>query len=270
MSLLRRLHLPHLLRSFRHVLALTLLATSPLLVLAQTGMLDLPLGRGDAVLPIYVAGHAKAQATVVLLPGGDGGIGRVADGEPGSGNFLVRSREMFREAGFNVVIAFRASDLNRLEYPYRAGSAHMGELDKVVDFAAREFGKPSWLVGTSLGTVSGTAAAITLGRRIAGLVLTASITHRVHGGLQNQDIGRIRVPVLVVHHIRDACWACAPDEARRMATGFRSAAVSKFVMVEGGSNPQGDPCQARHWHGFVGYEQQTVKLITDWILNPQG
>ena len=146
----------------------------------------------------------------------------------------------------------------------------MGELEKVVDFAAREFGKPVWLVGTSLGTVSGTAAAIALGPKVAGLVLTASITHRVHGGVQNQGIGRIQVPVLVVHHLRDACWACVPDEARRMATGFRSATVSKFVMVEGGSNPQGDPCQAWHWHGFIGYEKETVKLITDWMLKPQA
>jgi hypothetical protein len=262
------------LRRLCHPLALLLLATSPLLALAQSGMRDLPLGgndgRGDSVLPLYVAGHPQAQATVILLPGGDAGIGRITDGEPGSGNFLVRSREMFREAGFNVVIAFRASDLKELNYRYRAGPAHMGELEKVVDFAAREFGKPVWLVGTSLGTISSAAAAIALGPKLAGLVLTASITHRVHGGVQNQELGRIQVPVLVVHHLRDACWACVPDEARRMAIGFRSASVSKFVMVEGGSNPQGDPCQARHWHGFIGYEKETVKLITDWMLKPQA
>ena len=264
----------HLLRGLRRSLVLLLLATSPLLALAQSGMRDLPLGgnegRGDAVLPLYVAGHPQAQATVILLPGGDAPVGRVKDGEPASGNFLVRSREMFREAGFNVVIVFRASDMAKLETRYRAGPAHRGELEKVVDFAAREFGKPVWLVGTSRGTVSGTAAAITLGPKVAGLVLTASITNRVFGAVPAQDTGSIQVPVLVVHHQRDACHICVPDEARRMVSGFRSAPVRKFIMIEGGSGPEGDPCQGRHWHGFIGYEKETVKLITDWMLKPQA
>ncbi len=252
----------------RRILALILLAASPLLVFAQSGMRDLSLGRGDAVQPLYVAGHPQAQATIVLLPGGDSGVGRVKDGEPGSGNFLVRSREIFREAGFNVVVAFRPSDLKELDYRYRTGREHMGELEKVVDFAAREFGKPVWLVGTSRGTVSGTAAAIALGPKVAGLVLTSSVTSRAPGAVPSQDIGSIKVPVLVVHHQRDACRICVPEEARRMASGFRSAPVRKFVMIEGGSDPEGDPCEARHWHGFINYEKETVKLITDWIIKP--
>lgn len=254
----------------RRLLTLILLATGPLLAHAQSGMRDLPLGRGDAVLPLYVASTPQAQATVILLPGGDAAIGRVKDGEPGSGNFLVRTREMFREAGFHVVIAFRASDMRELDYRYRAGREHMGELEKVVDFATREFGKPVWLVGTSRGTVSGTAAAIALGPKVAGLVLTSSVTTRAFGAVPTQDIGSIKAPVLVVHHQRDACRLCVPDEARRMVSGFRSASVRKFILVEGGSDPEGDPCEARHWHGFIHYEKETVKLITDWIFNPQS
>jgi pimeloyl-ACP methyl ester carboxylesterase len=126
-----------------------------------------------------------------------------------------------------------------------------------------------WLVGTSRGTVSGTAAAIALGPKIAGLVLTASITSRAFGAVPTQDIGKIQVPVLVLHHQRDACRLCVPDEARRMTAGFRSASVRKFIMVDGGSDPEGDPCEARHWHGFINYEKEAVKLLTDWMLKPQ-
>ena len=256
-------------KRLQHLLALFLLSASALTANAQSGMRELPLGRGDAFLPVYVAGNPQAKATVILLPGGDAGIGRVKDGEPGSGNFLVRTREMFREAGFNVVVAFRASDLKDLDYRYRAGPAHMGELDKAVELAAREFGKPIWLVGTSRGTVSGTAAAIALGPKVAGLVLTASVTNRAFGAVPTQDTGRIQVPVLVVHHQRDACRICVPEEARRMVAGFRSAPVRKFMMIEGGSDPEGDPCEARHWHGFINFEKETVKLITDWMHKPQ-
>lgn len=252
------------------IFALLMLSLVPLLAHAQSGMRELPLGRADAFLPIYVAANPQAKATVLMLPGGDAGVGRVKDGEPTNGNFLVRSRETFKEAGFNVVIAFRASDLKQLDYPYRSGKAHLDELERAVDFAAKEFGQPVWLIGTSRGTVSGTAATIALGPKVAGLVLTSSVTNKVQGAVPTQDIASIQVPVLVVHHQRDACRVCVPEEARRMTAGFRSAPVRKFVMVDGGSDPEGDPCEARHWHGFIRYEKETVQQITDWMLKPQS
>lgn len=129
---------------------------------------------------------------------------------------------------------------------------------------------PGFASGTRRGTVSGTAAAIALGPKVAGLVLTSSVTTRAYGAVPTQDIGSIQVPVLVVHHQRDACKVCVPEEARRMIGSFRSAPVRKFVMVDGGSDPEGDPCQARHWHGFINYEKEAVKLLTEWMLKPQG
>jgi hypothetical protein len=47
-----------------------------------------------------------------------------------------------------------------------------------------------------------------------------------------------------------------------------SAPVKKFIEVEGGSNPTGNPCGATHWHGYINYEPKTVKIITDWIKHP--
>lgn len=236
---------------------------------ARADMRQLPLGRGDAVLPVYVAANPQAVATLVLLPGGEAGTGRIQQGEPASGNFLVRSRALFKAEGFNLVIAFRPSDLATLGYPYRTTPAHVAEVERAVDFAQREFGKPVWLVGTSRGSVSGTAAALALGPKVAGLVLTSSITSRATGAVPTQDIARLAMPVLVVHHQRDACQFCIPEEAQRMVPRFTSAPVKKFVMVDGGSDPSGDPCEASHWHGFIHHEAAVVKLIGDWIKAPQ-
>ena len=246
-----------------------IVAMTSFMAQAQTGMREMPLGRGDAFMPVYVSGTPQAVATLVLLPGGQSGTGRIQDGEPRSTNFLVRSRDLFKAEGFNVVIAFRPSDLKELDFPYRTSRAHVEEIDKVIELAAREFGKPVWLVGTSRGTVSGTAAALALGPKVAGLVLTSSITSRAPGAVPSQDIGNLRIPVLVVHHQRDACMACVPYEARRMTASFKAAPVKKFIMIEGGSAPEGDPCEPLHWHGFIHYERETVKLMTDWIKNPQ-
>lgn len=167
----------------KHWLALVAATLLTLATSSQAQMREMPLGRGDAAVPVYVGANPQAVATLILLPGGDAGTGRIQSGEPGNGNFLVRTREMFKAQGFNVVIPFRPSDLKQLDYAYRAGKEHVAELDKVIDMAAREFGKPVWLVGTSRGTVSGTSAAIALGPKVAGLVLTSSVTNRAIGAV---------------------------------------------------------------------------------------
>jgi hypothetical protein len=41
-------------------------------------------------------------------------------------------------------------------------------------------------------------------------------------------------------------------------------------MVSGGDNPTGDPCEAMHYHGFIGKEKEAVAMITDWIRKPSN
>lgn len=238
---------------------------------AQEGMLQLDVGRGDARLPVFVMPHPKATATLILLPGGDAGTGKIVDGQPQSGNFLSRSRHEFFNAHFNVMVVYRASDMNRLEYGYRVSKDHVAELAKVIAYAKEKFGQPVWLVGTSRGTVSGSAAAIALGSsEVQGLVLTASVTSKKTGAIFTQNMASLKIPVLVVHHKNDACQICVPSEASRIIFELGYAPVKKFMLIEGGSDPQGDPCEAKHWHGFINYEKETVKRITDWIQNPQS
>lgn len=235
---------------------------------AQDGLQHLPLARAGVTLPVYVIRQAQATATLVLFPGGDAGTGRIVDGKPGSDNFLSRSRELFAAAGFNVVVVYRPSDRNLLEYGYRIGAAHLAELRIAVDYAKQSFGLPVWLVGTSRGTVSATAAAIALGRQIDGLVLSSSVTSARVGSVPDQNLAAITVPTLVVHHARDACRVCIPGEAARIVPALVAAPQKNFVLVDGGSNPQGDPCEARHWHGYPHYEKEVVQIITGWIRHP--
>ena len=238
---------------------------------AGEGIVQIDIDRGDARLPTYVMSNPEAIATIILLPGGDAGTGKIVDGKPGSGNFLSRSRGDFYADNFNVIVVYRPSDLNGLDYGYRVSKEHVGELAKVITYAKQNFGKPIWLVGTSRGTVSGTAAAIALGgSEVQGLVLTSSVTSKKTGAIASQNIGSLKIPTLVVHHKYDACKICSPYEASRITSDLKSAPVKKFVMIEGGSNPEGDPCEGKHWHGFINFEKETVKIVTDWIKNPQS
>jgi hypothetical protein len=38
------------------------------------------------------------------------------------------------------------------------------------------------------------------------------------------------------------------------------------VLLEGGSPPQSEPCQAKSQHGFLGIEDQAVDAIAQFIM----
>jgi pimeloyl-ACP methyl ester carboxylesterase len=243
----------------------------PVFARAADGFVHIDTGRADAYVPVYAMEKPNATATVILLPGGDSGTGRLSNGQPGSMNFLVRSRQLFADEGFNVLVMFRASDLRTLDFPERISSEHVKEISNVIDYATQTFGKPVWLVGTSRGTVSATAAAIALGKaHIAGLVLTSSVTNRKVGAIGAQDIEKIVMPTLVLHHKFDACPICVPSQAEALIGELKNAPAKKFILVDGGGPPKGDPCEAQHWHGYPNVEPQTVHLIADWIRNPSN
>lgn len=220
-------------------------------------------------LPIDVSTTAVNPATVALLPGGSGNIG-MKGGVPSSGNFLVRSRDFFAGNGFNVAVIGKPTDKNDLDYESRAGAQHVEDLRKIVAHLKQETDLPIWLVGTSRGTVSATAAAIAFGiNELAGIVLTSSVTGRKTGAVPAQKLGEIRIPVLVMHHKKDACAVCRPHEVSLIMDGLKNAPVKKLIMTDGGADPHGDPCEAFHWHGFVGMEREAVNLISNWIKNPK-
>jgi predicted alpha/beta-fold hydrolase len=251
--------------------ALITTAVASFSVAAQDGMVEIDLERNGASIPAYAMRHPNAKATLVLLPGGDASSGKIIEGKPASANFLSRSREHFYAEGFNVLVAYRASDLRNLEYEYRTTKQHISEIEKVISYAQKQYGKPIWLVGTSRGSISATAATIALGsKQIAGLVLTSSVTSKKDGAISTQNIATIEVPTLIVHHKNDACHICVPAEARKIVDNLAAAPTKRFMLIEGGSNPLGETCAARHWHGFINFEKETAQLITAWISEPKN
>jgi len=246
-----------------------LLALSALSALAEDQIVNLETRPGVRV-PVYYM--KRNGATVILLPGGAGGFGTPVDGKPTGNNFLVRSRDFFADAGLNVAVMGRPSDKGDLDYLDRIGDQHMQDIKKLVDYVKADTGLPVWLVGTSRGTVSATAAAIKFGKAdLAGIVLTSSVVnYKKAGAVPKQDLASIRIPVLVVHHENDACQQCRPHEVPAILTGLKIAPLKKLVMVNGGSDPVGDPCGPLHFHGFIGIEKQVVATITDWIKKPEN
>ena len=59
------------------------------------------------------------------------------------------------------------------------------------------------------------------------------------GALMQQDLAAFTLPVLVVHHAKDACPLCRPADVPYLLRGLRNAPVKKLLMLDGGSEPQG-------------------------------
>ena len=225
--------------------------------------------RPGVSVPVYYIKRAAATATVVLLTGGSGDIG-LTYGFPRSPSFLVKSRDYFAASGFNVAIPDQPSDTDDLDFHFRSSPNHVQDLRQIVTYLKNDEKLPVWLIGSSRGTMSATAAAIAFGNEeLAGIVLTSSITAWwKKGAVPSQNLKAIRIPVLVVHHELDACSICKPRNDSRIMEGLKNAPVKKLVMVQGGGPPSGKECSSTHWHGFVGMEKDVVNLIADWIKAP--
>jgi predicted alpha/beta-hydrolase family hydrolase len=211
-----------------------------------------------------------ATATVMLLPGGEGGIGAAKGQEPRSKNFLVRTRDMFAAAGFNVAVIGKPSDKEDMDLAFRASKEHVEDLRVIAESLRTKLGKPVWLVGTSRGSVSAAAAGAALDPpTIAGIVMTSSVTYsRAGPAVPTLALMDVRVPALVMHHKRDACKDCDPREAHLITERLTGAPVKKLLLVDGGGDPTGPVCEAMHYHGYIGMEAEAVKMISDWIKNP--
>jgi pimeloyl-ACP methyl ester carboxylesterase len=229
--------------------------------------------RPEVYVPLYIEASPGATATLILLPGGEGGLGRLdpVTNKPTSGNFLIRSGDLFVRANVNVVMMSRPTDRSSIaDANYRTSGTHAAEVMKVVALARETLGKPVWLVGTSLGTLTAANAAIrdTTGA-IAGIVLTASITRGLRVALPMLDLEAIKVPVLMVHHDNDACDVSRPSEVGAIFRRLAAAPIKSLVMISSGREPAGPVCEAMHWHGFINAEEETVRLIVGWIENPR-
>jgi hypothetical protein len=214
--------------------------------------------------------NPNAKATLLLFPGGNGGYGRVEGGVATSRNFLVRSATLFRERGFNVAIFGRPSDQPDLDWDKRVSAEHIADIGAVIAHLKTLSDKPVWLVGTSRGTVSATAAALALDKKdIAGVVLSATVTNtKFVGAVPRQNVSALQMPVLLYHHADDACRACNPNDLSWLFRQLKNAAPKRLMIVRGGEGATGDPCEAEHHHGFIGMESRAVDDIASWILAP--
>lgn len=234
---------------------------------AAAEVLDLPTRPGVTQRLLWLAPAQPPKATLLLFNGGAGGLGLTDDGRitRGEGNFLVRTRQRFVDAGFAVALLDAPSDRRGGPWlqGFRTTPEHVADVKAAVA-ALRARGAPVWLVGTSRGTQSVAHVATQLQGADApdGIVLTASVlVDRRDPPLPAMPLDRIRVPVVVVHHAQDRCQACPPGQLPALMRGLANARRKSLVLLEGGRD-EGPPCEAAGHHGFAGIEAEAVAAIT--------
>ncbi len=246
------------------VLAAALLISQP--GFAQR-VVDIPARPGVTQRFLLIAPESP-KAAVILFAGGHGGL-RINDGGGfgwGSGNFLVRSRQLFVDRGLAVAVVDTPSDRPNLS-GFRETAEHAADIKAVIGWLRENIKVPVWLVGTSRGTQSAAAVATQIedGSGPDGIVLTATIlADRRSTAVPEMRLEALKIPVLVVHHEEDGCRYCLFRDVPRLMEKLAPVRRKALITFRGGNNI-GDPCEARAYHGFNGLETGVVGKITDWI-----
>ncbi|TWO73113.1 alpha/beta hydrolase [Caenimonas sedimenti] len=260
----------HILRALAVALLLAMTVGSQARAQVAEKPVDIPT-RGGVTQRMLVLAPPDPKAAVVLFAGGHGGLQIFPNGSMnwGTGNFLVRSRQLFAEQGLLVIVLDTPSD--RQTPPYLQGARqrpeHVADVKAVIGWVRETAKVPVWLVGTSRGTqsVGYVATELTGADGPDGIVLTATIVTDPRGrAVPAMPLEKIRVPVLVVHHEQDACSLCAYSEVPGLMRKLAGAPRSHLLSFQGGQN-RGDPCEAFAHHGFNGLEREVVRQTAAWI-----
>ena len=205
-----------------------------------------PFRAGETISYVLTTSGETPRYAVILMPGGAGILNPRMKGTrlilSMSGNFLIRSRELFASG------PFAAASTDATSTPER--------MMAVVEDIERRYGKIAiYVIGTSRSTESTMALARPLDGKVAGFVHSSSMN-----AISSFDTRGFKSRHLVVIHAQDACRATRPSAG----AGTHRNYGTDLITMEGGTSI-GDDCEAYAHHGYRGIEKETVEKIKAWI-----
>ena len=79
------------------------------------------------------------------------------------------------------------------------------------------------------------------------------------------QLSRVTIPALIVSHRNDACDLTPATGAYKLKQKLTGSAKVEIAILEGGSPPQSEPCEAMSQHGFLGIEDEAVGTIVKFV-----
>jgi hypothetical protein len=218
----------------------------------------------------------EAKATLIFIPGGEGHRGVKPDWTANHGyfssyHFNVMLRSLTAPTGtsgqFNVIIFDSPADLPVRNHwsVARSSTDHLVRVEDVVRHYKERFGKPVWVMGHSMGSISITELYKRLqGSKSEDLVAGMIFSGGVNGTSFNYETTKL--PVLVLHHNNDECIGTTPGNAKRIHTKLREAGntVAELVLINSGTSQGGDSCRSGY-HMYFGASPDVIKAIDQFM-----
>lgn len=186
-----------------------------------------------------------------------------------SGNFLIRSRRHLADESIAILTIDCQSESGDIcSSSYQASNERQVHVQKLINEVKKRY--PTilevWLVGTSMGTISSSFMPTYAPRAYAGAIHTAAITEpyarNSYRELINFDYRKSGAPQFFIHHKDDPCYLTTWSGAKSISDKYGVPLITVF----GGSNFQGNPCNAFTGHGFRGKELEVMQTIREIIL----
>lgn len=232
--------------------------------------------------------NASAPKAVVVLIGGanlnmnfSGDTTLGVPDSSGGGNFLVRTAQLFAEAGYLTVAINRPSDLptnatNADADQYRISVNHAVDILTVLKHINTQ-NLPVFLAGTSHGAISAVAANLIA----TGISLSSPVTNNSDNpsnlyvgdpNIANLKTSFVQRPVHVLWNTNDLCSVAPPAGSQTLCNSLSGAMCNSVsggleVTTPGNGVTSSDigPCQSYDFHGYFGIETAAVSSITNWL-----
>ena len=235
------------------ILSFGLLLAAPLW--ASTEVKDVPT-RVGVTQRLLLLKPERPVAVLVMFAGGERPLGIADDGRLawGSASLLVRISPLFMHSGFSIAIVDIPSDQQAAPSShFREGAEQAQDIAAILAFLRKDSPVPVWLIGTGSGTTSVLNAAIRLQKNGAdGIVLTSGIPVESGGSLTPQ-LGKIRVPTLVMRKA-DTCRPDPQTDLSSIIAALKNSPKAEEITVRAEVEADTDPCQIPPGHGYLGLE----------------
>ncbi|WP_189346916.1 alpha/beta hydrolase [Undibacterium macrobrachii] len=214
---------------------------------------------------------ANPETVILLIPGGSGNIGlSLKDGQAKAErpHLFLGQREVLLQKKMAVMVMNAPSDQEDLTQNIRMSSNHVADMQIAVKEIQRRFPKSRLVImAHSRGTISAAYLAQSLGDQVSALVLLSGLYQAYlpgpnmpssGPGLSKLDLSSLKMPMLLVHHAKDACPVSPVSD-------FSPITIPKILVSGIEITDKVHPCGPGSNHWFAGKENDVAQEIINWI-----
>ena len=240
---------------------------------SRADVVDVPTR--DTKIRVLIEGPSAPSHVIAIFSGGSGFVKIKDDGMigKGRGNFAVRTRTLFHDAGMATAVLSSPRDYKDLK-GNRTRDDYARDVEAVMAMLRDRFPDvPLWMHGTSRGAIS---IALTVPKfqapanRPNGIILSSPVTERSNfDSVFEGDLKSLTGPVLVAYHRNDSCYVTPPSRGQDLLDALTAAEPKRLSLFEGGDDSaRGNDCGPKAQHGFIDIEAKVIDAFAAFIKAP--